>query len=172
MCDSAVLSITKDPSINTTIKSFHLESTWNFVLGIAGTNHFFLMIDIPSCSLEILQLNHSGFDANAWSIMYAYLRELNLGNNWHIADAGWETFAGVLRNPNPLLKIPDSAHNEINDEAMMSFADSLTNNNKLVDLILDHDPDDRHIKPVGCAAFIRMLCDQSRFFSVPTHSYT
>ena len=87
---------------------------------------------------------------------------------------GWETFAAVLHNPNSSLEKLDLSPNEISDQAMMSFAGSLTNNITLTDLILEHDPDEQghHIKPVGCAAFIRMLCGDSSILSMYHSNHT
>ena len=142
MCDLAVLSITNALLINTTIKSLILNSTWD--ISIAGTTHLYQMLESPSCSLEILNLNHNGLDddliqslANALANK-GLLRKLNLGNNWQITNVGWETFAAVLRNPNSSLEKLDLSPNEISDQTMMSFAGSLTNNIMLrIDLILD-----------------------------------
>jgi hypothetical protein len=178
MCDLAVLSITNALLINTTIKSLILNSTWD--ISIAGTNHLYQMLESPSCSLKILNLNHNGLDdeliqslANALA-NNGLLRKLNLSNNWQITNVGWETFAAVLRNPNSSLEKLDLSPIEISDQAMMFFAGSLTNNITLTDLILDHDPDEqgRHIKPVGCAAFIRMLCGDSSILSTYHSNHT
>ena len=56
----------------------------------------------------------------------------------------------------------------------MSFAGSLTNNIMLIDMISDHGPDEHshHIKPVGCAAFIRMLCGDSSILSTYHSNHT
>ena len=171
MCDLAVLSITNALLINTTIKSLILNSTWS--ISIVGTNHLYQMLESPSCSLENLHLNHYGLDddliqslANALA-NNRHLRTLNLGNNWEITDVGWETFEAVLRNPNSSLEKLDLSPCEISDQAMISFAGSLTNNITLTDLILDHD-----IKPVGCAAFIRMLCGDSSILSTYQSNHT
>ena len=171
MCDLAVLSITNALLINTTIKSLILNSTWS--ISIVGTNHLYQMLESPSCSLENLHLNHYGLDddliqslANALA-SNRLLRTLNLGNNWEITDVGWETFEAVLRNPNSSLEKLDLSPCAISDQAMISFAGSLTNNITLTDLILDHD-----IKPVGCAAFIRMLCGDSSILSTYQSNHT
>ena len=60
------------------------------------------------------------------------------------------------------------------DQAMMSFAGSLTNNITLTDLILDHDPDahGRHIKPAKCAAFNHMLRGDSSILSTYQSNHT
>ena len=103
MCDLSVLSFTNALLINTTIKSLILNLTWN--ISIAGTNHLYQMLESPSCSLEILNLNHNGLDDDLIQSLTnalannGLLRKLNLGNNWQITDVGWETFAAVLRNP-------------------------------------------------------------------------
>ena len=178
MCDLSVLSFTNALLINTTIKSLILNLTWN--ISIAGTNHLYQMLESPSCSLEILNLNHNGLDDDLIQSLTnalannGLLRKLNLGNNWQITDVGWETFAAVLRNPNSSLEKLDLSPNEISDQAMMSFAGSLTNNITLTDLILDHDPDEhgRHPKPVGCAAFIRMLRGDSSILSTYQSNHT
>lgn len=116
MCDLSVLSFTNALLINTTIKSLILNSTWN--ISIAGTNHLYQMLESPSCSLEILNLNHNGLDDDLIQSLTnalannGLLRKLNLGNNWQITDVGWETFAAVLRNPNSSLEKLDLSPNE------------------------------------------------------------
>ncbi len=176
--DAAALSITNALLINTTTKLLILNSIWSIIYGITGTHPLYQMLESLSCSLEILHLNHNGFNYDMiQSLVNALanngrLRELNLGNNWQITNVGWETFAAVFRNPNSSLEKLDLTPNEISDQAIMSFAGSLTNNITLKDLILDHNSDERHIKPVGCAAFIRMLYGDSSILSTYQSNHT
>ena len=107
---------------------------------LAGWTDLFQILRHPNQPLEELHLsNNSVTDeilealTNTLTIN-TRLRYLDLSYNSSVTDAGWVAFSTVLRNPNTALE-ELLLESNINAEVMISFANSLANNNKLRVLI-------------------------------------
>ena len=86
------------------------------------------------------------------------LRHLDLAVNSRVTEAGWRALSTVLQNHNSALEKVDIGYSSINDDALVSFEDSLMHNNKLKELILDST---EHINFIRLEAFSNILCKQS-----------
>lgn len=69
------------------------------------------------------------------------LIELDISINSEVTSSGWRAFAAVLQNPNSALEKVDLTGNQINNDVLVSFANSLAGNKKLKELILDDEED-------------------------------
>jgi hypothetical protein len=67
------------------------------------------------------------------------LSSLLLHHNGSVTSSGWSSFSSVLHNPNSALEKIDLGFNSIDNDALVSFANSLVHSNKLKELFLDWD---------------------------------
>ena len=89
------------------------------------------------------------------------LEELSLfGNN--IGNVGCEAIATLLEDPNCNLRVVHLGNNAFDNEGATTIANSLTTNNKLQKLLLDHNQIDRSVHDV----FSNILCNVSNINSV------
>ena len=98
------------------------------------------------------------------------LEELNLDNNT-IGNAGCDTIATLLEDPNCNLLYLSLGCNAINNEGATTIANSLTNNNKLQKLYLAGnpiDPIDRSVQDV----FSNILCNTSNINNTYSSNHT
>ena len=86
------------------------------------------------------------------------LEGLYLSNNPSITTRGWQSFATVLEAPNSNLTSLYIARNNVDDEAVASFASALADNHTLQTLHLDNNPS---ITDNGWQPFRKVLCDTS-----------
>ena len=85
-----------------------------------------------------------------------HLEVLDLWDNPTVTTRGWQSLATILEAPNSNLEVLDMLQNNIDDEAVASFANALTNNNKLHTM---HLGSNTPIRAVGLQAFSNVLCD-------------
>jgi hypothetical protein len=95
----------------------------------------------------------------------AWLRELTLQRNHNVTASGWVALSIVLRKPTLVLEKLDLSCNHINNNVMVSYADTFSNNRKLRELILDLDTNSNSIFVEGYTAFTHILCNTSSIMS-------
>jgi hypothetical protein len=104
------------------------------------------------------------------------LRELHLYGNPDVTAAGWASFSwSILRIPHSALEVIDLGDNRINDNAMISIAYALANNNMLKRLYFDPDPIPGYSDGVtsnGFAALTHLLCNKSSVLSTYHSNHT
>ena len=83
------------------------------------------------------------------------LQSLGIGNNPAITTRGWQRFATVLESPNSNLEVLGVTNNNIDDEAVATFANAIENNHMLQRKYLDNDP----ITDEGWQSFSKALCN-------------
>ena len=123
---------------------------------------------LRSCrNLQRVVLNHCNItDEQLLPIVDAIrghrmLEELSLfGNN--IGNVGCEAIAALLADPNCNLRYLSLGYNAFDNEGATTIANSLTTNNKLQKLLLDHNQIDRSVQDV----FSNILCNVSNINSV------
>ena len=86
------------------------------------------------------------------------LHELWISHNPSITTRGWQSLASILESPNYNLEVLYIPQNNVDDEAVVSFANALTNNHTLHSLCLDNNPS---ITAVGWEALSKLLCNTS-----------
>ena len=100
----------------------------------------------------------------------SHLKELHLCNNPFITTRGWQSLATILEAPNSNLGVLYLVNNNIDDEAVATFAKALTTNNKLHKIFLDNIPT---ITAVGWQeSFSKVLCDASSVNSTFLSNHT
>ena len=110
-----------------------------------GWRSIFEALESPRCVLQELDIGCNNLRdevvthlANSLS-SNCVLSSLLLHQNGSVTSSGWSSFSSVLHNPNSELEKIDLGYNSIDDDAVVSFANSLVNNNKLKELFLDGD---------------------------------
>ncbi len=97
------------------------------------------------------------------------LRVLDLSGNLAVTPAGWETFSTVLRNPISALEYLHMDNNSINDHALVSFIDALSNNNMLQRFEISGNDD---ITVAGYEVFADLLCNTSSIMDTYHSNHT
>jgi len=158
------ICLAKSLADNRSLKCLDLSGTYGITK--AGWRALSSVLLSPHSELEILCLSSCGMDNEAVApiqnalVKNCRLRELSLQNNSGITPKGWEAFSTVLRNPNSALEKLDIRNNSINNYAMISLANSLTENDKLRVLLMG-TCGDFSVNAIGWATFSRVLCDLS-----------
>ena len=151
---------------NTTLMTLNLCCCdGNCIITIAGWSALFQFLHNPDSAMEELLLDGSFIDyltTTANNKLLALtdvlinqntLRELNIGGNYLLRTTGLATLSPVLLNPNLALEVLDLDLIPINNEIMISFADTLANNNRLRGLDIDNYHETFSITYNGYVAF-------------------
>ena len=154
----------------------------------AGWRALFELLQSPNCALEELSLYDNRFNAETVSFLANALvnnnrlRELDLRLNLNVSSNGWEALSVVLQSPNSALEKLNLRRNTINDDTVISLANSLANNNTLKELLFtfneehsDDDSDDlvSYITDAsGWTAFSRILCNTSSIMDTYRSNHT
>ena len=93
------------------------------------------------------------------------LKELRLGDN-NIGNAGCNTIATLLTDPNCNLHTLDLGNNAINNKGATTIANSLSNNNKLQQIYLHENQIDQSVQDV----FSNILCNKSSINNIHSSS--
>ena len=118
------------------------------------------------CSAKVLQklfisrneINDEGIEALVPALKTcSHLKVLYLSDNTLITARGWQSLASILEGPNSNLERLNVSQNNIDDKAVATFANALTNNHRLEQLLFTLNP----ITDVGWQAFLKLLCDTS-----------
>ena len=105
------------------------------------------------------EINDEGVEALVSALKnYSRLKELRLSNNPSITTRGWLSLATILEFSNSNLEVLGVGQNNIDDEALASFADALANNCTLNALYTSRIPS---ITSEGWQSFSKFLCDRS-----------
>ena len=170
--DTAALSLSQALTINIHITSLNMSYCRGIT--VAGWRGLFECLQSPNCVLGMLYLSRTGlndetvgFLANAL-VNNARLRELNLYGNPDVTATGWEAFFAVLQSPHSALEKLDLRINAINDETVVSLANSLVNNSKLKELLIECSNNTAS----GWAAFPRVLCNASSIMDTYDSNHT
>ena len=145
---------------------------------ISGWRAFIQPLRSCNCALEKVYLCDSyikdeGVDAltNA-PVNNSRLRLLDLGDNPNVTATGWLALSTLLRNPDSALELLDlGLHVSINDNVMISFADALANNSRLMNLGLSNF-DSNIISFDGWEAISHILCNKLSILSTYYSNHT
>ena len=171
--DDAALSLMNALSNNNALKALELGNCSNIT--IAGWWAFFGFLLSPNSILEELNLHSNRFNDDLVISLATYLasnstlKRLNLSSNRGITNLGWQALSAVLENPYSALEKLDLGSNRIDDDAVISFANSLTNNTKVTVLLIAGN---HNITNNGWAAFSRMLCNKSSIMDTYLSNHT
>ena len=167
--DTALLSLCQVLTINRHIKTLDLSFCHHIT--IAGWRILFELLQSPNSALEELHLYSNAFtDEAAVSLTNSLinnhrLRELNLHSN---SNDGWGAFSAVLQSPHTALEKLNMRHNAISDVSVISLANSLANNSRLKELLLDGNV----LINNGWAAFSHVLCNKSSIMDTYRSNHT
>ena len=156
---------------NNTLKSLDLSG--NIKITSAGWEQLFRYLQSPNCGLEEIDLNSNRFNdeliisLSNVLVNYNALKKLNLYNNHRVTEAGWQALSAVLQDPNSALERLNLDFNVINDDALISFANSLVSNDKLKEFFLR-----RHITTNVGEAFTRILCNTASIMHTYNSNHT
>ena len=148
----------------------------------AGWIRLFTVLHNPDSALRKLSLADNFFvdvvvDALTMALVgNNRLREVDLsniilGNNDELTQTGWMGLSTVLRHPNSALEVIELRGIHINDDIMFAFAEALTNNHILRELVLELDLEN-NITVDGYEAFEGILCNKSSIGSTFTSNHT
>ena len=125
---------------NNTLKSLDLSG--NIKITSAGWEQLFRYLQSPNCRLEEIDLSSNRFnDELIISLSNVLvncntLKKLNLYNSQRVTAVGWQALSAVLQDPNSALERLHLDFNVINDDTLISFANSLVSNDKLKEFFL------------------------------------
>ena len=142
-----------------------LNLSENHDITTVGWRSVFSALQSPRCMLQKLFLHYNEINDEAVTYLgnvlanNCTLRRLGLGDleGNRVTSSGWRAFAAILQNPNSALEELDLARNQINNDVLDSFANSLMHNNKLKELFID----DRSVTSTGWDALSNVLCNKS-----------
>ena len=145
IADAAAIWLANALANGTHLKALNLERIDSITSD--GWQSIFNALSSPHCMLLKLNLSCNGFSnedvthlANSLT-NNCRLIELDISINSEVTSSGWRAFAAVLQNPNSALEKVDLTGNQINNDILVSFANSLAGNKKLKELILDDEED-------------------------------
>ena len=131
-----------------------------------GWQALFTALQSPRCVIKELDLNDNDFNDDdvtylANSLVFkGALVYLNLSTNPGVSALGWSAFAAILQNPHSALEKLDLGGNSIDDDVLVSFANSLIGNNKLKELFID-ELEEEEIAITNWDALLNVLCNKS-----------
>jgi hypothetical protein len=126
---------------------------------VANRGALMQLLHNPMCALEILHLNSVGLNNDSITSLRnviannSRLRELRLDSNRDVTTDGWVNFLTFPSNAK-LEKLVLGYDNNMNDEALDVFRNSLTNNCRVKDLELGYFP---NVTTAGWTAFSAVL---------------
>ena len=160
IADEGMVDIITSLSIHPRLK--HLVLRGN-LLRKNGCVALATLLQCSSTELQYLnisnnEINDEGIEALVPALATcSHLKELHLFTNPSVTTKGWQSLATILEAPNSNLCLLYIARNNIDDEAVASFASSLANNCTLTTLYLNDNP----ITDIGWEAFDKLLCNTS-----------
>ena len=140
-----------------------MDLSRNWDITTAGWRSLIGHLQTTNCVLEELDLRSCNFNNElAISLSNALinnnkLKMLNLSNNEDVTLEAWQTFSPVLQSPTSELEKLNLFDNRMNDDTLISLANSLVNNIKLKELILGRLK--TNITSNGWAACSQLLCN-------------
>ena len=149
---------------STQLKVLDLSANRNITT--EGWRSLFNALQSHDCVLQGLLLYNNGFSDEAMTHLSnalannCVLRHLNLGRNDEITISGWKAFAAVLQHPNSALETVHLDRNHIDDNVLVTLANSLMHSTVLKELFLD-DLDRSIITVTGWDAFSNALCNKT-----------
>ena len=141
--DAAVSSLANCLSNGSNLKVLNLSQSHDITA--EGWRSVFDALGSPNCLLEEMHLHTNGiYDEEVTHLVNclannSLLRHLSLCYNRGVTQFGWRTSLAILQNPNSALEVLDLSSNLIGDDVLVSFANSLRDNNKLRELLIDDD---------------------------------
>ena len=162
--DAAAVFLANVLTNGTNLKVLKLGS--NYGITTEGWQALFVALQGPRCMLQELSLNNNGF--NDEDVTYlanslannCVLRELDLSDNERVTASGWRTFSAVLQNPDSALEKINIRYISIGDDVLVLFVNSLVNNTKLRELLLDGWVEEG-VAPINWEALCNVLCNKS-----------
>ena len=126
--------------------------------------------ELRSLYISNTEINDEGIEALVPALKNCNsLKQLHLHDNPTVTTRGWQSIATILEAPNSNLREFYIPNNNINDDAVATFANALTNNRRLKEF---------HLPPLSedsLQAFSKLLCDttsvNATFLSNHTLSY-
>eukprot|EP00571_Detonula_confervacea_P006377 CAMPEP_0172324414 /NCGR_PEP_ID=MMETSP1058-20130122/51331_1 /TAXON_ID=83371 /ORGANISM="Detonula confervacea, Strain CCMP 353" /LENGTH=594 /DNA_ID=CAMNT_0013040689 /DNA_START=8 /DNA_END=1792 /DNA_ORIENTATION=+ len=140
-----------------------LNIGWNKSITSLGWREFASCLRNPNSSLEKLSIAGNNIDdegaaavANALA-NNTVLKALNASDNGS-AGAEWRSLSACLQNPTSALENLDLRQNNIDERAVIDFADALAHNTSLNTLLIDDNPG---LTTRSWAALSNTLCNKS-----------
>jgi len=126
--------------------------------------------ELETLDLTSTEIDDEGLDALVPSLKSCSLQSLKLTSNQGITSRGWKQIATMLEAPNSNLEELYIMRNNIDDDALTSFANALMNNHTLTQLYFT----DTSISIEGqvSRAFSKLLCDTSSINSTFLSNHT
>ena len=177
--EPSLLSLAAALVNNTHLKVLDLSESGRDITN-EGWEALFNALQSNQCVLQELNLGDNLFGdqevtylANSLS-NNSLLRHLSLrhlyysGNRPPVTPSGWRAFSAVLQNPNSALETVDLQCNSINDDALVSFANSLVHNSKVKELFLHQN----RITLAGWGALSNVLCNRASITATFNSNHT
>ena len=149
----------------------------NYHVTTAGWIQLSTVLRNPDSALRKMSIKDNSFkDVVVGALTMALtgnnrLKELVLSHNNEVTQAGWMQLSTVLRHPDSALEMIELRGVHINNDIMFAFAEALTNNHMLQELVLELDLEN-DIMVDGYEAFARILCNESSIRSMFTSNHT
>mmetsp|Transcript_12989 Transcript_12989/g.28199 ORF Transcript_12989/g.28199 Transcript_12989/m.28199 type:complete len:304 (+) Transcript_12989:3931-4842(+) len=169
--DQAAAALASGLAGNSSLRNLNLRS--NSQIRTAGWTAF--AVFIQESVLEVLDLSLNRIDVDAAVALgnalrnLQTLRSLDLSGNHQVSSGGWtRAVSPILRNPNSSLEVMKIVNSGVGDDAAVSFAAALANNNTMKVLDLDCNT----ISEVGWDAFTQLVCDGSSLMRTHSSNHT
>ena len=146
----------------------------NYHVTMAGWIQLSMALRNPDSALRKLSIKDNSFEdvvVGALTMALAgnnRLKELVLSHNNEVTEAGWMQLSTLLCSA---LEVIELRGIHINNDIMFAFAEALTNNHMLRELVLELD-NENNITIEGYEAFARILCNKSSIWSTFTSNHT
>lgn len=115
------------------------------------------LFNLRELGLRNNDINDEGLELVVGALAYNGLRVLDLTGNRQITSGGWGKLAGLLEGEGSNLEALFLNRNNVDDNAVINFSDSLASNRQLRYLYLDTSD----ITTRGWDAVLKVLCDTS-----------
>jgi len=145
-----------------------------------GWISFFNALQDSNLNLEQLDFSNNCIDDEGIQLLarlvssMASLKHLRLSQNDLVTPTGWQALTGYLQSPNLSLKELYLAKNNLNDDAVVSFARALEQNKtlKLLSLYDSHDDGNALTAERGWNAVSVLLCNKTSIMDTYNSNHT
>ena len=159
--DEGLVDIITSLSMHPNMQNLDLEGNQ---LHTNGCKALATLLKCSLTKLETLDLRSNELDDESIDALVpglkscSHLQTITLFGNLSITSRGWQHLATILESPNSNLETLRVAGNNVDDQALASFASSLVNNCTLKALNINNNA---FITDEGAKAFSKLLCDTS-----------
>jgi len=171
--DEGSVDIITSLSMHPKLQEFHLNGNRIRTNGcmVLATLLQHSCTELQTLDLDDNGINNEAIDALVPALKNCSLNLLRLSGNTSVTSRGWQRLATILEAPNSNLRDLSLIGNNIDDEALVAFADALKNNRSFKTLSLGALTS-ASIGEEAKRAFSKLVCDKSSINSTFLSNHT